>query len=93
MKKNTKVIEWLVNTPIRIEAFEKRIIENCNVIINAPVKVYGKLVLRNCTIASMPGKILVYGSLKTQQCKTDTATPFLRIMDNGECLFDIYHRD
>ena len=85
--------QWSINIPLRIEAFEKRIIENCNVIINAPVEVYGKLVFRNCTIASLPRGILIYGSLKIQQCKINAEAPFLQIMDNGEYLFDIYHFD
>ena len=72
---------------MRIEAFEKRIIENCNVIINAPIEVYGKLVFRNCTIVCTSGGIAVYGCLKIQNCKINAEEPFLRVLDNGEYLF------
>lgn len=93
MRKGEVMCRWSINTRLRIEIFEKRIIENCSVTINASLEVYGKLVFRNCTIVCTSGGIAVYGCLKMQNCKIDAERPFLRVLDNGEYLFDLVYFD
>ena len=84
---------WSINTHSRIETFEKRIIENCSITLNAPLEVYGKLVFRNCTIVRTSGNIAVYGCLKIQNCKINAEKPFLKVLENGEYLFDLAYFD
>lgn len=82
MKKD-KQIKYIINSPIVIEASEKRIVENCLVEAGAPIAVLGKLVFRNCTIKNISGEIDVYGVLKLETCHIWTDTCFLNIQPGG----------
>lgn len=82
MRKDTQR-KYIIDSPIVIEAPEKRIVENCLVEVSAPIAVHGKLVFRNCTLKNISGKVDIYGVLKLEACHIWTDACFLNIQPSG----------
>ena len=84
---------YTISEPLSIHPAEKRIFENCAIEISAPVMIYGKFIIRNCSVIIKNTDISVYGTLKIESCSVSCCGCKLIISDNGEYLFDLLYID
>lgn len=87
-------LHWTIDTPLCIIISETRIIENCIVEMNAAIMVSGKMILRDCLLVGSCPEIKILGHLKIENCDVQLNLKMLKVMKDGEYLFDrLYFED